>query len=457
MASGDTKTEALLNILGNGGDASSYAGCCNTKTQNYILDAINRVQNVEDEVEELKNNPDVVDIVATYADLQAYDTQHLTDKDIIRVLNDENHDGESTYYRYDKHNNSWSYIGSSKQYSNFVGTDGQTAGVAGLVPAPATTDAGKFLKADGTWDTAGGSGGGVTILTSADYNYHGSGDTDDGVALWKLDPGLYNWGNQMKVYASNDSPITNGASAFVTEAGGNAKEYIEILAFLPSGGVSGTYSWFKVNYNTGAKINNISNVHFLTDRSVVQTPGTSTTDVMSQNAVSTILFRDPASMKQVQVGKSTAASGTNGATAVGYYSYATGDLSTAIGGFMAEAEGAGAVAIGTLSQANTKGEFNIGLPKANSTQQANYGYNGTAYRLLSGLYDGQSAHDAATYGQLQNAIINGGTTAPTTATVGAVGTLYSAVVSNTAHLYACTAIDDTTDPQNPSYTWTTLV
>ena len=40
-------------------------------------------------------------------------------------------------------------------YSNFVGTDGQTAGTAGLVPAPATTDDGKFLKADGTWDTAG--------------------------------------------------------------------------------------------------------------------------------------------------------------------------------------------------------------------------------------------------------------------------------------------------------------
>ena len=36
-------------------------------------------------------------------------------------------------------------------YSNFTGTDGVTAGTAGLVPAPATTDAGEFLKADGTW------------------------------------------------------------------------------------------------------------------------------------------------------------------------------------------------------------------------------------------------------------------------------------------------------------------
>lgn len=50
-------------------------------------------------------------------------------------------------------------------YSNFVGTDGTTAGTAGLVPAPATTDAGKFLKADGTWDTAGGGGSDIFWLT----------------------------------------------------------------------------------------------------------------------------------------------------------------------------------------------------------------------------------------------------------------------------------------------------
>lgn len=44
-------------------------------------------------------------------------------------------------------------------YSDFTGTDGTSAGTAGLVPAPATTDADKFLKADGTWAEAGGGGG----------------------------------------------------------------------------------------------------------------------------------------------------------------------------------------------------------------------------------------------------------------------------------------------------------
>lgn len=78
-------------------------------------------------------------------------------------------------------------------YSNFTGTDGTATGTAGLVPAPATTDAGKFLKADGTWDTAGGGGGGVTTLSSANFNYDntGQGGTNNSVALWLLDDGIY--------------------------------------------------------------------------------------------------------------------------------------------------------------------------------------------------------------------------------------------------------------------------
>jgi hypothetical protein len=75
------------------------------------------------------------------------------------------------------------------------------------------------------------------------------------------------------------------------------------------------------------------------------------------------------------------------------------------------------------------------------------GYNSTNYRLLTNVYDGQSAHDAATKGQLDSAIISGGTTAPTTATVGKVGTLYACVESGTGKLYICTSADDVT----PSY------
>ena len=214
MASGDTKTQQYLDIAANGRRADLPSDtCCETRTQTLIRGVAERIMDVEDEVERLENNPDVVDIVATYADLQAYDTQHLTDKDVIRVLQDETHDGNSTYYRYNKQTDTWTYIGESKQYTNFVGTDGTTAGEAGLVPAPAATDAGKFLKADGTWETVqsgatytAGDGidisaqdvisatntGKAKILTSADYNWPATG-TKTSVALWLLEPGLYAW------------------------------------------------------------------------------------------------------------------------------------------------------------------------------------------------------------------------------------------------------------------------
>lgn len=149
MNSGDTKTEALLNILGNGGSYTGISGSGNTKTQNYIIDAIDRIDAVEEEMEWLKNNPDVVDVVATYADLQAYDTSTLTDKDIIRVLEDSTKGNASTYYRWSASNEAFTFIGAIAS-------------------------------------------GGITELTAADYNYdYGNTGSNNMVALWLLDEGIY--------------------------------------------------------------------------------------------------------------------------------------------------------------------------------------------------------------------------------------------------------------------------
>lgn len=95
----------------------------------------------------------------------------------------------------------------SGDYSAFTGTDGTTAGASGLVPAPATTDAGKFLKADGTWGEAGGGDTGVTILTTDDYNY--PVDNPTGVALWTMPEGIYKKSNKdVNVYVNNSISVT---------------------------------------------------------------------------------------------------------------------------------------------------------------------------------------------------------------------------------------------------------
>lgn len=232
MASGDTKTQQYLDVAANGTRADLPSDtCCETRTQTLIRGVAERIMDVEDEVERLENNPDVVDIVATYAALQAYPTSQLTDKDVVRVLQDETHDGDSTYYRWSTTTQTWTYIGESKQYTDFVGTDGTAGGQNGLVPAPVATDAGKFLNANGSWEevqagatyTAGEgiditndvisatNTGKAKVLTTADYNYHSSGSSDDGIAWWLLEPGIYTTEVAANVYANKLQFFSKGA------------------------------------------------------------------------------------------------------------------------------------------------------------------------------------------------------------------------------------------------------
>ena len=309
--------------------------------------------NLQAQIDGLSASSDVTDIVGTYAELQNYDTSTLGNNDIIKVLQDESRNDETTYYRWSTTTQSFTLIGeegpyytkaqadvllNAKQdtltaganiqisnntisatdttYLDFTGTDGTAAGTAGLVPAPATTDAGKFLKADGTWDTA------------------------------------------------------------------------------------------------GSAIN------------VVQTTGTSTTDVMSQKAVTDELFYNNAKQKvQIGVGADSSSVGNNSSIAVGTNSKAKNINSIAIGTTASSLASDGiclgrdsssnssatnSVAIGRLSSATAMNAVAIGA-KATATQQGQFdistgsfawGYNNSNYRLLTGLYDGQSAHDAVTLGQL---------------------------------------------------------
>lgn len=234
-------------------------------------------------------------------------------------------------------------------YSAFTGTDGETAGTAGLVPAPATTDAGKFLKADGTWDTAGG-GSSVTV---------------------------------------------------------------------------------------------------------VQTTGNSTTDVMSQDATTKLVYVDD-SLQKIKVGQFSSVLGDCG-IALGRYATASNYCAIAIGatagsssqaptasgygsiviGHRAKASYDGSVALGARATTTRKGEVYVGTDDAYV-----YGFDSTHYRVIGGVHDGQQLTDAATVAQ-GNTLAS---SAPTTSTVGVLGQLYTDTTN--MHTYQCTAISGDT------YTWT---
>lgn len=84
---------------------------------------------LQDEIENIKNSPDVVDIVAVYdhdgntsiTDILHYDTSNLGDNDIVRCLSDNNpsypaYAGQSTYYKWHKHTLMWEFIGGVGDY-----------------------------------------------------------------------------------------------------------------------------------------------------------------------------------------------------------------------------------------------------------------------------------------------------------------------------------------------------
>lgn len=138
-------------------------------------------------------------------------------------------------------------------YSNFTGTDGTTAGAAGLVPAPATTDAGKFLKADGTWDTAGGGGGtgAVVELTTADYDYTYGGTS--GVALWRLEAGLYHTANDVQAFAGSgtrDLELSLKSHLIIIDDDGNRK-LIKVVGDNFASSSGGVYKGF-IQYQVAA-------------------------------------------------------------------------------------------------------------------------------------------------------------------------------------------------------------
>lgn len=351
--------------------------------------------------------------------------------------------------------------------SVFIGTNGNDDGVAGLVPAPATTDAGKFLKADGTWDDAGG---GVTELTSADYNWPES--NPDGIAIWKLKAGLYYQTSNTKIYVTT-SVATSLSGMYIYVATD------DIYANVFYGNINN--GWVKSSYNISSG-DRLTQTTFLNSAEhLVQTTGTSTTSVMSQDAVSGLLFNEKTYKEKIRIGGNITLSnvgnssylavgekakinGANG-TALGAYAEANGDsvavgassfgglptkasgaASTAIG-YNAKAQSNGSIALGAHSTAANIGEMNIG------SSVTNYGYNSSNYRLLSGLYDGQSAHDAATYGQVISYSAINGAGAPTTATEGKyVGQLYYDTTNEA--MYFLKTIDTTTTPT--TYTWEAL-
>lgn len=96
--------------------------------QNLSTEVTNRENadiNLQGQIDAISASSDVVDIVGTYAELQAYDTQHLKDNDIIKVLQDETQNNATTYYRWSTHTHTFTLIGQEGPYYTKASADAQ--------------------------------------------------------------------------------------------------------------------------------------------------------------------------------------------------------------------------------------------------------------------------------------------------------------------------------------------
>ena len=112
-------------------------------------------------------------------------------------------------------------------YSDFTGTDGTSAGVAGLVPAPATTDAGKYLKADGTWDTV--SAGPTVVQTTGTSQTDVMSQNAVTSQLMKIVGGVPK-PNLLQINGNINNSSTWGGTAINGTTGANANGCISIGA-----------------------------------------------------------------------------------------------------------------------------------------------------------------------------------------------------------------------------------
>lgn len=232
-------------------------------------------------------------------------------------------------------------------YNNFVGTDGQTAGTAGLVPAPATTDADKFLKSDGTWATAGGGGGGDTVYSNKTTSNSATG-------------GAVYIGNLNASQQEQPDPTTT----------------------------DNHYKYYWALPTANSNIPSDGSINILGDSCNIQGV------TMGIGA-----YSNNTNYYSVSIGMSSHCD-RNASIAIGPLAANLAEDAVVLGraAKINSTTPRSSVALGAYSEATRRGEVNIG------TGTANMGFNNTNYRVIGNVYDGQLAQDAVTVNQVNATI-----------------------------------------------------
>ena len=140
-----------------------------TKTElgNETAARQNADNGLQTQIDAIVSKSDVVDIVGTYAELQAYDTSGLGNNDVVKVLDDSTHSDVQSYYRWVITGGvgAWVYIGSEAETYTKAQTDALLNGKQNTISDLVTIRSGAALGA-----TAVQPGDLATVATSGSYN-----------------------------------------------------------------------------------------------------------------------------------------------------------------------------------------------------------------------------------------------------------------------------------------------
>lgn len=396
--------------------------------------------NIQSEIDTIVASSDVKDIVGTKADLDNYDTSTLGDNDIIKVLADETQNNATTYYRYVQSTDSFTLIGSEGPYYTKAATDALLAEKQDeLTAGDNITIANNVISAEKgsiftmVYAQSQPNYGESTTSIYKDINWSQKYTLDELIDLWKTGETIYaaltsyspdyeyDTPNAILVGVTTPGPDSGDFHMFTFYADGMLYYYSaddldttdfylvkqptknpvmlqKVFNGLNSAAVvsqSGIKSAFIIGNNLGIsnsddKLNGgtATNSTFIGTGTIGFEQGANSTNSIAIGH-NTKLWKSNNSVQML--GNTSASSGgtANGCVAIGYNAATNTSAGTT---------GYGKIALGAYSAASATGEMNIG------SSSATYGYNNSNYRLLTGLYDPQNAHDAATKGYVDTAI-----------------------------------------------------
>ena len=299
--------------------------------------------------------------------------------------------------------------------NNYTGADGTTAGTKGAVPAPAATDNVKFLKGDGTWAAAGGTGTvisitpvadagtGTAITTVGDITFTGAGgittsvNSSNEVTITGSGGGSGLW-TTVGTDIYNNNYLTGGAVIGKNTAASDTTAALEVSGRISQ--VDGSYNNF-IGFEAGKNNTGAGNVTLGYHSLLSNTTGNYNTAIGTWSLQANIggvqntaigyqaLKNNTTGQKNTGLGMDSLRSNISGDsnTSVGYLSMqsnTTGNRNTALGNsaLTTNTQGIYNIAIGFESLSlNTTGDYNTALGneslKSNTTGDYNtaLGYN----------------------------------------------------------------------------------